>query len=299
MVTEHFEPLGRNAVKRFALLVAALVAGIFFARLVDPETAETAPVAELTTVVIQADVSQSPTFEQLVGGSLKIVDLAWPLNKDSAYWPGENYKPFEIHDIATLEKDGVLSKAFSTPEHLGTHIDAPNHFERNQPSVDKIEPQQLFAPGVMIDVSNQVSLNHDYQLSLADVQAWEKLNGRIPEGAVVLLYTGWSRFWGNTLRYQNRDVMGVLHFPAFGVDAVKFLLAERKVRGIGLDTMSIDFGPSRDFAIHHLVNRAGRYGLENVAHLEQLPQKGFYLVVAPIKLEGGSGGPTRIFAILP
>lgn len=285
--------------KRFALLVIALVAGIFFARLVDPDRAETAPLPELATVVIQADVPASPTLDQLTSGKLKIIDLAWPLNKESAYWPGENYKPFEIHDIATLEKDGVLSKAFSTPEHLGTHIDAPNHFERNQPSVDQIKPEDLFAPGVVIDVSNLVSLNPDYQLSLADVQTWEKAHGRIPNGAVVLLYTGWSRFWGDKLRYQNRDVMGVLHFPAFGADAVKFLLNERKARGIGLDTMSIDYGPSRDFAIHHLVNSAGRYGLENVAHLDQLPPKGFHLVVAPIKLEGGSGGPTRLFAILP
>src|SRR5206468_12985335 len=112
-------------------------------------------------------------------------------------------------------------------------------------------------------VSSPVSLDADYRLQLADVQNWEQAHSRIPDGAVVFLYTGWSRFWGNAVRYRNKDVMGKLLFPGFGAEAVKFLLAERKVRGIGLDTMSIDHGPSKDFIVHHLVNAAGRYGLEN------------------------------------
>jgi kynurenine formamidase len=185
------------------------------------------------------------------------------------------------------------------PEHLGTHLDAPNHFERNQPGIDKIAPEQLFAAGVVIDISAAASMNEDYRLSDADVAAWEQAHGRIPAGAIVLLHTGWGRHWTNVARYQNRDVQGRLHFPGFSAEAAKLLIHERGAKGIGIDTLSVDYGLSRDFVVHHVVNRAGRYALENVAQLEQLPPVGFYLVVAPIKIETGSGGPTRIFAIVP
>lgn len=238
-------------------------------------------------------------LDRLASGKLRIVDLTYPLNPGSAFWPGANYEPFQLKTIATLENDGVLSKAFSMPEHLGTHLDAPNHFERDRPSVDQIQPQQLFAPGVVIDISAPASMDADYRLTEADIAAWEQTHGRIPEGAVVLLHTGWGRHWNNAVRYQNRDVQGRLHFPGYSAEAAKLLVHERGAKGIGIDTLSIDYGMSRDFAVHHLVNAAGRYGLENVARLEQLPPRGFYLVVAPIKIESGSGGPARIFAIVP
>jgi kynurenine formamidase len=238
-------------------------------------------------------------LDRLASGKLRIVDLTYPLNAQSAFWPGENYEPFRLRTLATLEKDGVLSKAFSMPEHLGTHLDAPNHFERNQPGIDKIAPEQLFAAGVVIDISAAASMNEDYRLSDADVAAWEQAHGRIPAGAIVLLHTGWGRHWTNVARYQNRDVQGRLHFPGFSAEAAKLLIHERGAKGIGIDTLSVDYGLSRDFVVHHVVNRAGRYALENVAQLEQLPPVGFYLVVAPIKIETGSGGPTRIFAIVP
>jgi len=252
---------------------------------------------------VAADEPQSAAdraaLERLASGKLRIVDLTYPLNAESAFWPGENYQPFQLKTIATLERDGVLSKAFSMPEHLGTHLDAPNHFERNQPSVDQIPPEQLFAPGVVIDVSTPASMDADYRLTEADVGAWEQTHGRIADGAVVLLRTGWGRHWNNIVRYQNRDVQGRLHFPGFSAEAATLLIVERGAKGIGIDTLSIDYGLSRDFAVHHIVNRAGRYGLENVARLEQLPPRGFYLVAAPIKIETGSGGPARIFAIVP
>jgi kynurenine formamidase len=240
-----------------------------------------------------------PTLADLVAGKLKIVDLTWPINGKSAFWPGDNYEPFELETIATLEADGVLSKAFSSPEHLGTHIDAPNHFEPDRASVDQIPPEQLFAPGVMIDVAPAVSMNPDYRVGLDDIRRFEKVHGRIPSGAVVLVHTGWSRFWDNATRYANKDVMGRLHFPGFSGEAVEFLINERKVRGVGLDTMSVDYGLSRDFVVHHVLGKAGRYGLENLAHLRKLPPRGFTLVVAPMKIETGSGGPTRVFAIFP
>lgn len=238
-------------------------------------------------------------MDDLADGKLRLIDLGWPLNPQNAYWPAENYKPFELNTIATLEKDGVLSKAFCSPEHLGTHLDAPNHFERGEASVDQIPPLQLFAPGVLIEVSAAASADPDYRIGLEDVQRFEAAHGPIPTGAVVLAHTGWSRFWRNPDRYQGKDVMSRLHFPGYSAAAVHFLIEQRHIRGIGLDTMSVDYGLSRDFAVHHALGKAVRYGLENLTHLDMLPPRGFFLVVAPMKIETGSGGPTRVFAVLP
>jgi kynurenine formamidase len=240
-----------------------------------------------------------PTLTDLAGGKLRIIDLGYALNDKSPYWPGDNYEPFKLKTIATLEKNGVLSKSFSCPEHLGTHLDAPNHFEKNQPSVDQIAPADLFAPGVVIDVSAQAGADADYELSAADIGAWERDHGRIPDGAIVFLHTGWGRHWNNYPRYKNQDATGKMHFPGFSAEAARLIIGERKARGIGIDTLSMDRGLSKDFAVHHVVNSAGRYGLENVARLDELPPRNFTVVVAPIKIETGSGGPTRIFAILP
>lgn len=235
----------------------------------------------------------------VVAGRAEIIDLAWPLNAQANYWPGEKYAPFRLETIATLEQDGVLSRAMTLPEHIGTHIDAPNHFEPDQIDVAAIPPEQLFAEGVVIDVSLQAERDADYGLTVADVVAWEQQHGRIPDGAIVLLRTGWGRFWSEPARYTGRDVRGQLHFPAYTPEAARLLVDERKVKGLGVDTLSIDVGVSKTFKVHHVVNRAGRYGLENVAHLERLPARGFYLVVAPMKIETGSGGPTRLFAVRP
>jgi len=239
------------------------------------------------------------TLEQLAAGEARIVDLTYPLNATSPYWPAENYVPFSLKSIATLQKDGVNSKAFTSPEHLGTHIDAPNHFEPNQPSVDQIAAEDLFAPGVVINVAPQAEVDVDYRVRVEDIIEWEKEHGPIPEGAVVLINSGWGRFWENFARYKNQDVRGGLHFPGYSAEAARFLVEKRKVRGVGVDTLSIDHGPSKDFVVHHIVNKAGKYGLENLANLDDLPPRGFYLVIAPIKIETGSGGPTRIFAIMP
>jgi len=239
------------------------------------------------------------TLDDVVAGRARLVDLTYSLNEKNPYWPGKNYQPFELKTIATLEKDGVLSKVLSLPEHLGTHIDAPNHFEPDQPALDQIPPDQFFAPGVVIDVTPRVEQDSDYRLRREDIEAWEQEYDRIPDGAVVLMLTGWGRHWTNYDRYKNQDARGRMHFPGYSAEAAGFLVDQRRVRGIGIDTLSVDHGLSKDFAVHHVINGAGRYGLENVANLEKLPPRGFYLVVAPIKVETGSGGPTRIIAILP
>lgn len=254
----------------------------------------------LVSVLTPIALADGPlTLADLAAGRAELIDLAWSLNGQSAFWPGERYVPFKLETIATIERDGVLSKAFSSPEHLGTHIDAPSHFAKGQISVDQIKPQDLFCPAVSIDVAARAAEDPDFLLTADHIKAWEAKHGRIPEGGIVLLNTGWHRHWGNAERYQNKDPRGQMHFPGFGVDAARFLIEQRNVRGIGLDTMSIDYGLSRDFAVHKLVNGAGRYGLENVANLDKLPARDFYLFVAPMKIETGTGGPTRIFAVLP
>ncbi len=277
------------AMMRLIWMLLALAGGLIFAVILD--AAEPLQNGQ--------QVAQAPTLTDLTGGRLPIVDLSWPLNAESVFWPGDGYEPFKLRDIATLEKDGVNSKAFSSPEHLGTHLDAPSHFEAGRLSVDRLPSESLFAPGVVVDISGPVGADPDYQVSLEDIRRFEQMHGAIPHGAVVLAYTGWSRFWKIPARYQNRDMRGQLHFPGFSAEAVDFLIRERDVRGVGLDTLSVDRGLSRDFPVHHLLGKAERYGLENLASLDKLPPTGFALFVAPMKIETGTGGPTRVFAILP
>ncbi|MDA0832374.1 MAG: cyclase family protein [Planctomycetota bacterium] len=241
--------------------------------------------------------TQSPSpFD---AGNIKIIDLGLSLDAKNPFWPGDNYFAFDLKTISTLENDGVLSKTFSMPEHLGTHIDAPNHFEKGQPSVDEIPAEQLFGPGVVIDISMKAEVDADAWLTINDIRDWETDHGEIPQRAIVLLHTGWGRFVKMPSRYQNRDTLGKMHFPAFSPEAATWLIKQRNIRGLGLDTMSIDRGISTKFEVHHIVNGAGRYGLENVMHLDMLPPCGFSLIVAPIKIAEGTGGPTRIWAVVP
>jgi kynurenine formamidase len=199
---------------------------------------------------------------------------------------------------ATVEKNGYFTRSFWMLEHYGTHLDAPAHFPPGKATVDQIPLKQLMGPAVVLDVRAEGAKDADFQLPGASVEAWEKRHGRIPEGAIVLLRTGWASRWPDAQRYRNQDAQGKMHFPGFSAGAAR-LLIERKVSGLGCDTMSIDYGASADFAVHHLALGAGLYHLENLADLSEMPESGAFLIAAPIKLEGGSGGPVRVFALLP
>lgn len=239
------------------------------------------------------------TLEQLASGNVQLIDLTHALDEKSPFWPGDDYQPFQLKTIATLEKNGVSSKSFAMPEHFGTHIDAPCHFEKGQVTVDKIADEDLFAEGVVVDMTSAAEADPDYRLTPADLLAWEQEHGPIPQRGIVLLKTGWNRFWASNARYRNQDAMGKMHFPGYSAEAARWLIKERNIRGIGIDTLSIDHGPSKDFIVHHIINGAGRYGLENVAGIEKLPPRNFFLIVAPIKIATGTGGPTRLFAVMP
>ncbi len=199
----------------------------------------------------------SPSLEQIAQGKSQIVDLCHALNEKNPHWPGESYHPFHFEILARLEEDGVYSGAFSAPEHSGTHLDAPNHFEAGQASVDEIPLTSLVAPAVVIDIQPACASDPDYQLSVEDLNSWEGKWGAIPAASVVFALTGWGRHWEDFERYKNEDDSGKLHFPGFSPQAARFLVEGRAVKGLGIDTLSVDFGRSTDFAVHHIVHSSG------------------------------------------
>lgn len=178
-----------------------------------------------------------------------------------------------------------------------THMDAPAHANGSW-TIDQIPAERLIAPLVLIDISSQVSSNPDYQLAIDDIAQWEKSHGQVPAGAVVIAKTGWEARWNSGKGYRNADSTGTMHFPGFSLDAAKFLLDARSVVGLGIDTMSVDYGPSQNFEVHQYTLKRGAYNLENVANLSTVPQSGGIALAAPLKTAGGSRGPVRILALL-
>lgn len=232
----------------------------------------------------------------------KLVDLSWPFDEATVYWP--NAKGF-VHrkDVWAETESGSWYAAggFSSDEHGGTHLDSPIHFARDGRTVDAIPLAQLVGPALVVDVPAAVAGDPDHAISAAELEAWEREHGRIEPGSIVLFRTGWSRFWPDRRRYLGSDVprdVAHLHFPGLARDAAALLVA-RRVDGVGIDTASLDPGPSRDFIAHQVLNGAGIYGLENVARLDALPARGATLVALPMKIAEGSGAPVRILAILP
>jgi kynurenine formamidase len=242
-------------------------------------------------------VSPQARLRGVSDGSTRVVDMTYALNAQLPAWPGDG-RTFEAKVEATPEKDGYFARSFWTLEHYGTHMDAPAHFPPGKEFLDQIPVTHLFAPAVVIDAREEAGKDADYRLRVMRVEKWEALHGRIPTGAVVLLRTGWASRWPDQARYRNMDSAGVMHFPGFSVEAAR-LLIERGAVALGIDTLSIDYGPSKDFEVHRVTLPAGLYQLENLANMDQLPEAGAFLISAPIKLEGGSGGPVRVFAILP
>jgi len=250
----------------------------------------------LASAQAQSKPQSAGALEGIASGKTRVVDLSYAINDKLVAWPGDP-KVFEASVNGTVEKDGYFTRSFWMLEHYGTHLDAPAHFPPGKSTVEKIAPERFFGPAVVLDVRSEGEKNADYQLSPAVIEAWEKRNGKIPAGAIVLLRTGWALRWPDVQRYRNTDAKGEMHFPGFSVEAAKILL-ERKISGLGCDTLSIDPGNSKDFPVHHLVLGAEVYQLENLRDLSSLPETGASLIVAPIKLEGGSGGAVRVFALV-
>jgi kynurenine formamidase len=255
-----------------------------------------AGLAGFMTVFAQIS-AQKPNLDGIPAGKTRVIDLSYAINDKLVPWPGDE-KFFEARDNATMAKNGYFTRSFWMLEHYGTHLDAPAHFAAGAATVDQIPAKKLFGPAVVLDVRGEAAKDADYRLPAARIAEWERAHGRIPPGAIVLLRTGWPARWPDAQKYRNQDKQGKMHFPGFSDEAAKVLI-ERGVSGLGCDTLSVDYGASENFSVHHLALGAGLYHLENLADLSEVPEAGAFLVVAPIKLEGGSGGPVRVFALLP
>ncbi len=231
-------------------------------------------------------------------GFHSIVDLTHAVNGSNPTYSPEEGSEYKVSSDATYEKDKYFARKITLPEHFGTHIDAPAHFVRGLWTVDQIPPERLIAPVVVLDLSTKAKTNNDYQLSVEDIADWEKVHGAIPQNAVVMLMTGWESRWNSAQEFRNADRKGMMHFPGYSLEAARFLVEARSVMGLGIDTLSIDYGPSPGFAVHQYTMAHSVYHLENVANLAKVPATGAMVIVAPVKLEGGSGGPVRILALL-
>ena len=251
-------------------------------------------------VMAEAQTAVHNTFAEIRDGSLKMVDLTHTIDEHSPYWPEKTPgTPFHTSIAATYQQDGFFARNLVIPEHFGTHMDAPVHFDPKGETIAQIPLERFLSPAVMIDLSAAVKSDADYRVRALDFQNWVKLHGPIPPGALVLVRTGWGKRWPSQARYMNADSKGVLHFPGLSVEAARYLLEHAHPVGIGIDTASIDYGRSKDFPVHHLTLSAGLYHLENVANLGQLPPKGFFVIALPLKLGGGSGSPARVLALVP
>jgi kynurenine formamidase len=232
-----------------------------------------------------------------------IVDLTHPLNARTLYWPTAPSR-FKLEQLAYGRTPGgwfYSAYAFSAPEHGGTHLDAPIHFSATGATADRVPLKQLVASAVVIDVTARAAANPDYLLTVADVTAFEQAHGRIPPGSIVLLRTGWSTRWPNAKTYLGDDTPGdasKLRFPSFGPEAATLLVRDRRVGALGVDVASIDYGRSTDFRVHRIAAEANVPGLENLTGLDRVPATGALVIALPMKIEGGSGGPVRVIAIV-
>jgi kynurenine formamidase len=232
-----------------------------------------------------------------------LIDLTHPFDDHTMYWPNNAQFKWEKTDWGTTKAGYWYSAArFSAAEHGGTHIDAPIHFGQERQTVDQIPLDRLIGPAVVIDLRARCETNPDYELTLQDLRSWEQREGAIPQGAIVLMLTGWGSRWADAKRYFGTDTPDdarTFHFPGFSREAAEFLVTQRAVRGVGIDTASIDPGRSLDFQAHRVFNNANVYALENMADLDRVPSHGATLIALPMKIAGGTGGPVRIIAQIP
>lgn len=232
-----------------------------------------------------------------------IVDLSHAYGPSTVMWPTSPTK-FELNQLSFGMTEGgyfYAANSLVTPEHGGTHLDAPIHFSETGRTAEQIPLEQLIAPAVVIDVTTRALADRNYRATRKDVLRFERMHGTITRGTIVLLRTGWSRHWPDAKAYLGDDTPGdasKLSFPSFGVDAARLLVEERAVAALGVDTASIDYGKSTDFQVHRLAASKNVPGLENLTNLDRLPPRGALVIALPMKIEGGSGGPLRAVALI-
>jgi kynurenine formamidase len=242
--------------------------------------------------------------EQIDFGQFNLVDLSHSFDRDTIYWP-TSPSGFELERLSSGISAGgyyYSANSFSAPEHGGTHIDAPVHFSEQGLSLDEIPVDRFLGPAIVIDVSDKTRADQDYLLTISDVEQFERVHGRIEAGTMVLMRTDHSRYWPDAAKYLGSNRQGDasnLHFPGYGGAAARLLVEDRQVSAIGIDTASIDHGPSRNFIVHQIVGRHNVLGFENLTHLDRLSPVGTTLIALPMKIGGGSGGPVRVIALVP
>jgi kynurenine formamidase len=224
-----------------------------------------------------------------------IVDLTHVVSPTFPVFAGSEYMTFE--NVYTVADDGFFVNRMTLEEHTGTHLDAPSHFIEGGANAETLPVEDFFAPIIVVDISARAESDHDAAVTVDDLMAWEATNGPIPDRAFVAMYSGWESRLSEPDTYINLDGDGVQHYPGFDPDAAEFLVTERNIVGIGVDTLSQDPGMSEDFATHVTILGAGKYAVENVANLALLPPVGATVIVGGPKHENASGGPTRLYGV--
>jgi kynurenine formamidase len=232
-----------------------------------------------------------------LGRPRQMMDLTHTLSPEFPFIPVQNKTfPFRIAPIATMKADGVYANKWELTEHVGTHLDAPCHFAENAMAVEQIPVETLMVPLVVVSIAEGVDAHPDKTLGKTELLAWERAHGAIPAGAAVFLHTGWEARSGDPRRFVNADAEGTMHFPSFSEEAVAFLLSERNISGIGIDTLSIDPGKDTAYPVHKRLFAAGKWAVECMANLAKVPAAGATVFVAPVKVRGASGAPARVVA---
>lgn len=234
----------------------------------------------------------------------KIIDLTYAFDENTIFWPTED--GFQLHEgFHGMTEKGYYysSNGFTTAEHGGTHLDAPIHFYKDRMTADEIPLEKFIGQAIVIDASEECAENRDYLFGVSDFEKWENEHGRIPDESIILFKSGFGKHWPDREKYmgtaeRGAEAVAKLHFPGLSEEGAKWLVQERKIKLVGIDTPSIDYGQSKYFKAHVVLCEANTPILENVANLDLLPAKGFEVIALPIKIKGGSGGPTRIIALI-
>ncbi|TAD75901.1 MAG: cyclase family protein [Oscillatoriales cyanobacterium] len=227
----------------------------------------------------------------------QIIELSHVIDPQMPHWPGDPSTRYKPH--AAIASDGFYLRQVTIGEHSGTHMNAANTFDEAAAGIDDYSASQLVLPMVVIDVRDRAAADADYGLTIADLQAWETENGAIALGSLVALWTGWQAKWPDPIAFLNQDDRGQLHFPGFGEVATRFLLAERAIAGVGIDTHGVDPGCADAFTTNQLVLAAGGIVLENLTNLDHLPPQGTTIAIGRLPLRGGSGSPVSVLAFVP
>lgn len=239
------------------------------------------------------------------GSKEKLLDMTYPYDENTIYWP--TAKSFKLEKVSWGITEGgwwYASNEFSASEHGGTHVDAPIHFAEKGRTIEQIPLEEWIGPAVRLDVTEKCEKNRDYLLIVDDINNWERKYGKIPDGAWVIMYTGIdTKYYPDKKKVLGTDKKGEeaipeLSFPGFSPESVKFLIEERNITGIAIDTPSIDYGKSKKFKVHQVLCGADRLALENIANLDKLPPSGATLYVIPMPIKQGTGAPARVFAII-